>query len=528
MTTVSEALRTTLAAQGRTARQGQLDAAQAIDSGSKHVALGCPTGVGKSAIAIAASAALGGGTIAVHSNGLVTQYAEEAPEWEAATGLTIRTLVGRGHYWCPKASLSLAGLTDAQKTHVTATGTFIGANLDPKVYKLHTVLAVSPAGEDESDESDDKKSPCDGCKFKDAGCPLWAARKSAAEADVVITNATMLGVALGGGAEWAKAIVKPVIVLDEAHADADPIAEVLGHQITIKTTRVVKYEEVELASQGRTEAVSVIVGWADDSHPYKSKARRFLAAMKIANKEGRPTNWSIDDNGSVKLTIPVDLSEVFAQHRVVAMSATLSQANVNQLGLDAMVQTFQGLDVSSSTVFIDNEAPAWGWVKTSPAKHAEWATYMATKLTNAFRNGGATLGLFVSRDDLHAVVAQLPADVKRATISYLGGTDRVAAIARYKSDPKNHMLVGCVAGAGTGVNLPGEMLRTVVISRVPQNAPKGSETAKWTEDTRAAVVQSVGRAHRFDGDWGHVHVVGGFGKRDDVVANLSDLGWVIK
>jgi Rad3-related DNA helicase len=229
MTSVTSVLKATLAAQGRTARQGQIDAAGAIDAGDQHTALQCPTGVGKSALAVAVSVARQGGVIAVHSNGLVQQYAAEASEWEEATGFKVRTLVGRGHYWCPKASPDLAGLTPAQKDHVTATGTFIGSGIDPKVYKLHTVLSLAGPSDEEDAEEDAPKTACEKCPLKKGGCPLWAARDAAAAAGIVITNATMLGVALGGGAEWSKGLLKPVIVLDEAHADADHDPSHQGH-----------------------------------------------------------------------------------------------------------------------------------------------------------------------------------------------------------------------------------------------------------------------------------------------------------
>lgn len=518
--TALETLTTLLAAQGREARSGQVAAAREIDGGAKHVALQAPTGVGKSALAVAAAVAAGGGVVAMHSNGLIAQYMEEAPEWEAALGISVRALVGKGHYWCQKASPDLAGLTDSQKTLVRATGSFIGAGIEQRAYKAHTVLSLSV--ESDEDEDDAFKTPCDNCEFKTAGCPLWAARRAAVEADVVVTNATMLGLALGGTVKWAGDIVKPVAILDEAHADVEPIASVLGRQITIGGDRAAE------ASQGLEEALSVVFDWADDEdHPNVKKARKFLAAAKVARQEGRKTLFSAEDD-KVVLTIPADLRSVFAEQRVVAMSATLSQRNVDDLGLDAKVVALKGLDVSASTVFLHETAPAWSWVKADRDQHRRWAEHVATVLTDSFRSGGALLALFVSRDDLNSVVGLLPSDVADAALHYYSGVDRVKTIETYKAAPKRHLIVGCVSGAGTGVNLPGDLLRTVVVTRVPQNAPKGADRSKWAEDTRAAVVQSVGRAHRFDGDWGHVHIVGGFGSRSDVRRSLDDLGWVVK
>lgn len=514
--TTAEALQMILTAQGRTVRSGQAAAADLIDSGIQHVAACCPTGIGKSTLAIAASVAAGGGTIAIHSNGLVAQYMAEAPEWEAATGVKIAALIGKGHYWCPAASPDLAGLTPAQQVHVRTTGTFVGAGLEQARYKAHTVLSLgAPADEEEGD--DKAKSPCNECQLKGTGCPLWAAREAAAEADIVITNATMLGVALGSApATWMQGVLKPLIVLDEAHADAEPIAAVLGAQITIRDER---------ATGGLSEALDVVFDWAaDDDHRQVRKARRFLSVMKAAKAEGRRVQYNLSDD-KVVLTVPADLVEAFATRQVVAMSATLSERNVQDLGLSADLVSFAGLDVSASTVTLDMQAPGWVWGKADPQGHGEWAAHVAQTLTDAFREGGRTLGLFVSKDDLHAVVAQLPADVRSAALHYYSGVDRVKTLETYKAAPSKHLIVGCVSGAGTGVNLPEDLLRRVVISRVPQNPPRSADRAKWAEDTRAAVVQSVGRGHRCDGDWANITIVGGFGARKDVETSLRDLGW---
>jgi Rad3-related DNA helicase len=515
-----------LTAQGRSPRDGQIDAAAVIDSGELHVALQAPTGVGKSALAIAAAIAAGGGMVAMHSNGLIAQYAEEFDSWHQATGKRIASLVGKAHYWCKVASPDLNGLTPAQQVHVRRTGSFIGAGIEQRDYVAHSVLAVAPViDEDASEEDEDAvaKSPCLDCPIREAKqCPLWIARGEAMEADVVVTNATMLGVALGGAVTWATESLKPLIVLDEAHADIEPLAAVLGKQITIKG------DEGAKAAGGLDEALDIVHEWAgDDEHPNAKKARKFLAAVRNAREEGRKVLFSVEDD-KVVLTIPADLRSTFADKRVLAMSATLSQRNVDALGLDTKVVNLQGLDVSASTVFLDETAPKWEWVGGDRAAHLRWAKYTAAKVEAAFRNGGATLALFVSRDDLNSVVALLPSDVQAATLHYYSGVDRQKTIETYKANPTKHLLVGCVSGAGTGVNLPGDLLRTVIVARVPQNPRKGVDRAAWAEDTRAAVVQSVGRAHRFDGDWGHVHIVGGFGARKDVRKSLEDLGWVIK
>jgi Rad3-related DNA helicase len=501
-----------LTAQGRTVREGQAAAAAHIDSGDQHVAAMCPTGVGKSALAVAVSVARKGGVIAVNSNGLVAQYVAEIPEWEEALGVSIAPLVGSAHYWCPVASPTLAGLPSEAKDHVVRTGSFIGSGVEKSVYSGHSLAALAPV----ADEEDDTKtvSPCTDCKVRVLGsCPLWNARKAAADADVVVTNATVLGLSISGVTPWSRAIRRPVIVLDEADSCREPIASVLGAQITVKD---------EAAVDGPS-ALAVVRAWAaDEDHKMVSKARRFLAMKRIEEEAGRSIGISTNDRGHTVLTILADLKEVFEDKTVVAMSATLSQRNVDDLGLSATVASFQGLDVSASMVTVQDDAPAWAY-----GAPADWAAHVANELTQAFRSGGRTLGLFQSNVDKDAVVAALPADVKAAVLEYSSKTDRTSVVQRYTANPDKHLLIGLVQGAGRGLNLPGELLRKVIVSRVPQNAPRGADRAVWAEDSRASITQSVGRAHRAAGDWGHVTIVGGFGRRTDVAKALTDLGWKI-
>lgn len=514
MSSTAATLNQLLAAQGRTVRSGQAAAAAHIDSGAKHVAAMCPTGVGKSALAISVSVARGGGIIAVNSNGLVAQYVAEIPEWSAALDVKVAALVGSAHYWCPVASPKLEGFSAEAKAHVVETGSFIGSGVDKAVYSRHSVLALSPVTDEDDDDA--KVSPCTKCSVRTAGkCPLWQARAAAAEADVVVTNATVLGLSLAGATDWAKAIRRPVIVLDEADSCREPIATVLGAQITVKGATDRK---------SAMQAVLELAGLDDDSKASR-RARKFLALKREIENEGREIVVKTEDD-AVVLSIPADLTAVFSQRNVVAMSATLSQRNVNDLGLAAEVKSFQGLDVSASKVTVQDDAPAWKYGGQA-GPPAEWAAHVANELTVAFRDGGRTLGLFQSNADLNAVLALLPADVRSAVLLYSSKTDRTTVVKTYTAAPEKYLLVGLVQGAGRGLNLPGDLLRKVIVSRVPQAAPRDADRAVWAESSRADITQSVGRGHRNADDWCHVTIVGGFGRRKDVADALTDLGWKI-
>lgn len=516
MSNTETVLNSLLTAQGRTVRTGQAAAARHIDSGAKHVAAMCPTGVGKSALAIAVSAARGGGIIAVNSNGLVAQYVAEIPEWSAALGIDIKAVVGSMHYWCPVASPKLEGLPAEAQVHVRKTGTFIGSGVEKAVYAAHSVAKLSPVSVDEEDDDSKKVSPCTKCEVRAINmCPLWNAREAAGDAKIVITNATVLGLSISGKTPWTKNIRRSVIVLDEADSCREPIATVLGAQITVK------------GATTRQAAMNTVIAWAklDGESKTSIAARRFLKAKRLADEEGREVVFNREDDKGV-LKIHADLVAAFAPYNVVAMSATLSQRNADDLGLVTTVASFEGLDVSASTVTVQDDAPAWRYGGQA-GPPAAWVAHVANELTEAFRAGGRTLGLFQSNADLNAVLAALPADVRAAHLLYSSKTDRTTVIKTYTANPDKHLLVGLVQGAGRGLNLPGELLRRVVVSRVPQNAPKDAPKAEWLESSRADITQSVGRAHRHAGDWGNITVVGGFGVRHDVAEALSDLGWNI-
>lgn len=513
MTSVRSTLVTLLTEQGREAREGQLAAADHIDVGAQHTGIQAPTGVGKSALAVAVSVARKGGVIAVNSNGLVAQYVAEIPEWNKALGVTVASLVGRAHYWCPVSSPNLDGFSAAAKAHVIKTGTFIGSGVEKAVYTAHSVVPLSPIAD--ADEPEVKVSPCKECGVRMANaCPLWNARAAAGAADVVVTNATVLALSIAGATDWAKAVRRPVIVLDEADSCREPIASVLGAQITVHNVAT------------RDEALAEVYGLAASESDTKSarQARKFLFLKKQIEAEGREMSVKREDDAMV-LTIHADLAQVFADKNVVAMSATLSQRNVDDLGLAATVANFQGLDVSASTVTVLDDAPVWMWGKDGPP--AAWAAFVANELTVAFRDGGRTLGLFQSNADMSAAIAALPADVRNAVQVYSSKTDRTSVVASYTANPDKVLLLGLVQGAGRGLNLPNELLRKVIVSRVPQNAPKDADRAVWLEDSRAAITQSVGRVHRTAEDWGNVRIVNGFGKRADVAKALADLGWNI-
>lgn len=543
MTTTTALVNQILTAQGRQVRPAQRLAAEVIDTPGNHKSFLAPTGSGKSVIAIAAALA-NEGMVAMHSNGLVSQYIGEIPAWEAATGKRIAVLVGKKHYLCRKSRN-----IDAFDTVFTPgsperaafdknDGTFIGTGVTPDLYAQFSVLnaGAEPISDDmeldlselsagdffekygQTKASARAKDPCNSCSFRDSGCPLWNARRRAQDADAVVTNASLGAILFFSGNEsgWTANLPKKTLVLDEAHADVEPISRILGRQITIKRSHVKANPDLfdALAEDKQAAfdwATRHLDNGADFARYVQGNGGLSCVSVEVTTKK-------------ITLSSPADLKVAFQRRNVIAMSGTMSTSTVEALGLNCDLVSLPGLDLSASEV-VSVPFPAWKWQQTNPADHMAWTLRVAEEITQA---GGRTIVLFVSIADMEAVLKVLPADVRNKTIQYHSKVDRVKAVERYKSDPANSILVGCAAGLGTGVDLPNDLCRTVIITRVPQFAPKGAVQQTWTDDSRSNVIQSVGRGHRNETDWCKVRVLGGFGRRNDIVDGLKELGWNVK
>lgn len=546
MTDVINELTAIATAMSSTPRPAQLAAAAEIAKGALHTALRAPTGSGKSAIAAAAAAASPeGAVISMFSNGLVGQYINDIPVWEKATGKSFAPLVGSAHYWCPVAAPDLSFLAPAVQAHIERTGTFVGSGLMQSEYVGYSVKAVSaPVSENadaDEDETTAKSSPCKACHVRGQGaCPLWNARDAAAAAHVVVTNVTVAALAIsasGGPQEsWLSMIDRPLHIVDEAHAAAEPIQSILGKSVTI-SKRTATVEQATLAAESATETMALVrsIAYADRAPNDSQKVIDLrVSALDFLKALGDRAPLFDADARKPKatVTVPVSLREFFADRQVIAMSGTLSAHYTAQLGLNAPTIELQGLDVSASTVHEMTTFTKWSYPNAKNAEavaaHKRWATDVAAGVSGALNQGGRTLLILQSNSDLDAVLAALPAAERARVLIYKSGVDRARAIETYKANPDRYVLAGFAAGAGTGVNLPHDLIRTVILGRVPQSPPMGSDRVKFMEDSKSAVVQSVGRGHRADDDWANVFVLGGFGSRNDIRQALLSDGWKIE
>lgn len=541
-----------------TPREGQLKVEGLLDQ--HHLALEAPTGSGKSGIAVALAAHHGGAQIVTHSNALSSQYLDDLATWAPALGLSYARLAGRKHYWCKAVDPAMANI-DAKfrKAVQDNDGCFIGVGLREFEYRKSSVDGKSNEAKDADDDADEeaKGGDCDNCALKgDNSCPLWFARNQAASADIVVTNAALSAVALKMGSDpelqelaatpgaeadlpWIFKLARPVLVIDEADSCESLYRSVLVGSITISIRRMrdangalvqpFDGKACKRASDGAMSAVAELERVADRFPKIKS----WLAALEdreTGNYRTPEIDISKDRNDIPKVTLrlPNKMDKWFEKQRTVAMSATFTHMQARWLGVNVDVcHSLPGLDLSQCEVLQHTSFPAWKWAEKNPAEHQAWAKSVADVIERRF-NQGATAGLFQSNADLDAVHGELLRRRIKCAI-YRAGEDRESVIAAHKADPRKTVLLGCFAGAGRGMNLPGDLLEHVVVTRIPQNPPKGTDSKlaqmRWRVGSMSDVVQAAGRVARFDGDRGTVDVLGGFGSRYDVRQALADRGW---
>lgn len=541
-----------------TPRAGQLQVDSLI--GPEHLALEAPTGSGKSGIAVALGAHFGGAQIVTHSNALSSQYLDDLAVWAPKLGITYARLAGRKHYWCPAADPGMANIEPKFRQAVTDNeGCFIGTGMKEFEYRKSSLDGLR-AYDPEADEADQEANTteCQDCEWFPA-CPLWTAREKACSADIVVTNAALSAVSLKldydirnspekydpqGPDEddkpWPARIVRPLLVIDEADSCESLYRTVLIPSRTI--SRSVRMEPkgstvresvfTAQACQHAADGAMAAVAQLEKVAPRFVKIDEWLRLLTAEDGTYRTPEIQIDKDRDgvpkIELRLPNKLDRFFAGHRVVAMSATFTHMQARWLGVQVEAcHQLPGLDLSNCQVVAHSTFPAWKWAEKNPAEHAKWAKAVADVIEARFKEG-ATAGLFQSNADLDAVHGELMRRRIKAAV-YRAGEDRESVIAAHKADPRKMVLLGCFAGAGRGMNLPGDLLEHVVISRIPQNPPKGAEgklaKMRWTVGSMSDVVQAAGRVSRFDGDRGTVDVLGGFGSRYDVREALSSRGW---
>jgi len=554
----------------RPGQQAMADAVAHAAERHEHLLVQAGTGTGKS-LAYLVPALLVDGPVVVSTATLALQHQlvdhdlprlADAVEPLMGRRPTFAVLKGRHHYLC-LARLDASTEEDPQETLFEArtTGTGIkwlgeAGRLGKHIQRLRTWATTTQTGDrDELDPGVDDQAwrlvsmparECVGaakCPYG-AQCFADASRVRAREADIVITNHSLLAVDMLAG----RHIIPPhrLLVVDEAHELADRVSSAAQAELTPdlvdraarRSRSYVDGEPYELLSEaGDALALALaaatagrIVGGlptalrgactlvdagcrrvldgigdikADDPDPVrKQQARAVLdelstTAQRLLAESDHDVAWVEKEPRRALVVAPLSVAGTLATHlyderTVVATSATLALGGrfdtiARGLGLatgDEETLPWRALDVGSP---FDYRKQGILYVaahlpRPTQSGLSDAAGDELLRLVEAL--GGRTLGLFSSRR-----AAERAAEVLRAKTSLsilLQGEEALPLLVRRFREEPATCLFG-VMSLWQGVDVPGEACQLVVIDRLPFPRPDEPLAA-----ARAAAVDAGG------------------------------------
>lgn len=269
-------------------------------------------------------------------------------------------------------------------------------------------------------------------------------------------------------------------------------------------------------------------------HGRSSEAHALWQAMAASDVEGEPpqARWLTFDHpgGEAELTFsasPVSAAETLARYLWGSCyGAVVTSATLSALGRFERLQERAGLanryryqrlpspfDYSRAVLSVPREA-------TDPADREQHEKAIV-EFIGSLRNSEAVLMLFSSRAQLRAVEKALP----KAQLARVLAQDRLPKRElidqhRKRVDAGEGSIIFGLASFAEGIDLPGDYLTHVVITRLPfavPDDPVGATMAEWIEsrggnpfmrisvpDASIKLVQACGRLIRKEADQGRI------------------------
>jgi ATP-dependent DNA helicase DinG len=554
----------------RPGQQAMADAvAQAADQG-EHLLVQAGTGTGKSlaylvpALLVDGPVVVSTATLALQSQLVDHDLPRLADAVEPLIGRrpTFAVLKGRHHYLC-LARLEASTEEDPQETLFEGRATAAGGvkwlgevgRLGKHIQRLRQWATTTQTGDrDELDPGVDDQAwrlvsmparECVGaarCPYG-AQCFADASRVRAREADIVITNHSLLAVDMLAG----RHIIPPhrLLVVDEAHELADRVSSAAQAELTpdlvdraARRARSFVDGEVHERLGEAGDALALALGAAqpgrmvdglpaalreactlvdagcrhalggigdiksDDPDPVrKQQARAVLdelstTAQRLLEESEQDVAWVEKEQRRALVIAPLSVAGTLATHlyderTVVATSATLALGGrfdtiARSLGLSTQDETlpWRSLDVGSPFDYAKQGIlyVAAHLPRPTQSGLSDPAGDELLRLVEAL--GGRTLGLFSSRR-----AAERAAEVLRAKTSLpilLQGEEALPLLVRrFRKEPAT-CLFG-VMSLWQGVDVPGDACQLVVIDRLPFPRPDEPLAA-----ARAAAVDASG------------------------------------
>lgn len=490
------------------------------------------------------------------TNNLINQYVDkDAPRVAEATGGKFEYLKGRSHYLC--------------------TGSFAWGMQPASVAQAEFNEMVKDGKLEWSEHGLNADFGCSGDCDPDLGdlCAVQLARARAAKADVIVTNAHVMIWDRRVRSFTNDAVgllpIYGALIVDECHTidsiargclsdsigwgskvyDAIPgLRQWVQNQAVslnertreVPMTRDDKLESMIDFAMGKASKLDAAIiaakaNWDNDLARHLKKEKkafdRFLsvAAVDTEAPEGEaPTNISTvtlepDRHGDLQISvnrINVDCSQltraIFNEHPTVLVSGTVPKSLPARLGVkDAPLDDVgTPFDYNRSTLAISRFS----------AKSAddEWARI--TEVIGAVNDmagrshedgGGGTLILFTSWKDLNMVMPHIVRGLKHRVPVFAQSNDRKdneESIEAFKAH--GHGVMGGVQSMWTGLDIPGNALRQVIIYRLPWGVPtlevKAIEARfgrqPYVDQMTQLLTQGIGRLVRTETDNGRVYI----------------------
>lgn len=489
------------------------------------------------------------------NNSLIDQYVmKDVPTLEGVADGVFTHIKGRGRYVCSK-SFALWGRKDAKEEYryLVRSGELEWANL----------------GLDETYgcPGSDRCNPRDNCRCEDMPCscdPIcgaFEAKRRAATADVIVTNAHVLmwdyqvGVFSDG-----KAALLPdrgALFVDECHElegigrqvlsteirQTNPIVTLipgLAHWIDDRTEELLDADKTEMLLRRDPEIVKMAkdaearafeltekLNMSDDDKVLHGQLTRFVEFV-TSNSERFVSIVDSSDPENTKLRrICVNAAPVFSyvlrRQPTVLVSGTIPSSDRRRLGLPKEVRlqdVGHPFDYSKSTLIVS---------KYSGREPRDLRGRVASAIRAINQTGGGTLMLFTSWRDLETVMPLVAQGLQPGIDVYCQSREDPTTLRQdivdFKADG-NAVLAG-VRSLFTGVDIPGEALRQVIMWKLPYQVPTievnaitdlfGRQT--YRDQMLMVLTQGIGRLIRTTNDVGRVIIMDSRAKGLDWASN---------
>lgn len=536
-------------------------ARQAVhEKGVRLVQAGTGTGKSYAVLMTALEAARATGLPSVvicPNNALIDQYVmKDVPTLEGVAGGVWAHIKGRARYVCSKsfAFATWRGAdARAEYAHLTRSGELEWANL----------------GLDDSYgcPGSDRCNPRDNCTCEgvpctcDPVCGAFEAKRRAALADVIVTNAHVLmwdyqvGVFSGGAAGLLPA--RGALFVDECHElegigravlsteirQTNPIVkliegladwfdDVTEKMMDLDVTEAPLQRDKDLKAMSRDAEARALeltekLAMTDDDKTLHGQLMRFVE-MVNDESERFVSIVDISDPTNTKMRrICVNAAPVFSyilgMQPSVLVSGTIPTSDRRRLGLPKEVElqnVGHPFDYSQSKLIVS---------RFSGKEPRDLRGRVASTIKAINETGGGTMVLFTSWKDLEIVMPLVAQGLKPGIDVYCQSREDPTTLRQDIEDFRNdgNAVIAGVRSLFTGVDIPGDALRQVIMWKLPYSVPTievnaitdlfGRQT--YRDQMLMVLTQGIGRLIRKTSDTGRVIIMDSRAKGLDWTSN---------